>query len=384
MDWLAVRANYPGLKRATNLNSCSMGTPSEATLAALGHYTDQWVALGASAWYELWLGEVADWRKNVAKLIGCKAKEVAWTPSVSAALASLSGALDRHNRDGHGRFANRHEVIVGDLEFPTALSTFSVRPKTSIRWAKSPDGTNIPAATYAAAMGPDTQAIVASRVFYTTGAVQPVAEIQLAAKKAGALCIIDDYQATGQLPLDVGKLGLDVAVGGSLKWLCGGVASGWMFVRSSLIKDLEPTHAGWWANAGMFDFQPDTFRFWDDARRFEGGELNLPSLFTSNAAIKDLLKIGPARAAERTQHLARDLVERLEAAGLPLRIHPDPALRSAIVMVKARQPEKAVARLAKQGIIVDNRPGCVRLSPHFYNTEAEGELVVDRLQAALA
>ena len=378
MDWSAFRDRFPTVRRATYLNSCSMGAPHEETLAALARFQDQWTGLGASAWYETWLGELASWRKNVAKLVGARPEEVAWTPSVSAALGSLAGALDRHDRTGEGRFAGRRKVVLGDLEFPTGLAAFGVRPDTPVAWARSKDGVHIPAAAYAAQME-GAQAVVASRVFYTTGAVQDVAAIAAAARKEGALCIVDDYQATGQLPLDVGELKLDVAVGGSLKWLCGGVACGWMAVRKPLIKQLEPTHAGWWANAGMFDFRPGEFRFWDDARRFEAGEVNLPSLFTSNAALGVLLKAGPARVAARVQELARDLAERLEDAGHALRIHPDPASRSGIVMVRRRKAKADVAKLARRGIVVDDRPGCVRVSPHAYNTLDENAAFVAAL-----
>ena len=379
MDWLAVRDQYPGLKRATYLNSCSMGSPSEATLAAARTFQDQWTGLGASSWYELWLAEMADWRKNVARLVGAKAKEVAWVPSVSAALGSLAGALDRQDRDGKGAWAGRRDVVAADLEFPTAVAAFGVRPGTSVQWAKSKDGVHVPAAGYAAAMTPSTQAVVASRVFYTTGAVQDVAAICAAARRNGSFAIVDDYQGTGQLPLDVEATCADALVGGSLKWLCGGVGSAWMVVRAKHIKALEPTHSGWWANAGMFEFKVGEFRYWDDARRFEGGEAHMPSIFTSNAAIKDQLRLGPKAIAARNAELTADLVERLEAKGHALRIHADKARRSAIVMVRRKKADKDVARLAKAGLIVDDRPGCVRVSPHFYNTVEENVALVEAL-----
>ncbi len=378
MDWAAVRDLFPQLRQVTYLNSCSMGALSSDGREALARFQDEWATLGASAWYELWMKEIGEWRSNLARLIGAAPDEVAWLPSVSAGLGSIASALGRHNASG-GRFSGRHEVVVGDLEFPTAVSSFGLRPGTTLRWAASPDGIQIPAAAYAAAMGPSTQAVVASRVFYATGAVQPVTEIAAAARAAGALAVVDDYQATGQLPLDVGAVGADVVVGGSLKWLCGGVGCGWMHVRRGLVRELEPTHAGWWANAGMFDFRIKEFRFWDDARRFEGGEVNLPSLFTSNAAFRLLHRLGPGRVARRTQDLARDLWERLEDRGVPLRIHPESAKRTAIVMVPRPDAHADVARLAKAGIIVDDRPGCVRISPHFYNTEDENEKAVQAL-----
>jgi kynureninase len=378
MDWTAVRDRYPGLERGVYLNSCSMGLPSKAVLAAQHRFQDQWSTLGASAWYDLWMGEATAWRSNIARLIGAKPSEIAWLPSVSVGLGSLAGALDRHNRSG-GKYGKRNEVVIGELEFPTAVAGFGPRPETKLRFAKSPDGVHIPFETYAREMGHATQAVVASRVFFTTGAIQDVSSIVGAARHAGALGIVDDYQATGQLALDVHSMGLDVVVGGSLKWLCGGAACGWMYVKDSLVQDLEPTHSGWWANAAMWEFDNRRFRFWDDARRFEAGEMNIASIVTANAALKEFLAVGPSRIASRTQELARDLAERLEDAGCRLKIHPDRSRRSAILMVPRPDPHADVARMAKAGVIVDDRPGCVRFSPHFYNTEQDNERAVDAL-----
>lgn len=379
-----MRDRFPAMRRKglTYLNSCSMGSPSDASLEALRTFTEQWTSLGASAWYELWLAEMAAWRKAVAKLVGARPDEIAWTPSVSAALSTLSGALDRQDREGKGRFAGRRKVVAGELEFPTAMATFGVRPDTPMAWARSPDGVHIPAEAYADLMQ-DAQAVLASRVFYTTGAVQDVTAISAAARKAGALSIVDDYQATGQVDFDFAASGADVAVGGSLKWLCGGVGCGWMAVRRPLIRTLRPTHSGWWANAGMFEFKTKGFRFWDDARRFEGGEVHLPSLFTSRASLDLFNRLGPARIERRNRELSSDLVERLEDAGFRLRVHPDPKRRSALIMVEVRDAKGAVARLARKGIVVDDRPGCVRVSPHFYNTPEEGQAFVAALGRAI-
>src|SRR5205807_1207080 len=42
------------------------------------------------------------------------------------------------------------------------------------------------------------------------------------AHRVGAHVILDVFQATGAIPVDVRALGADFAVGGVLKWLCGG------------------------------------------------------------------------------------------------------------------------------------------------------------------
>lgn len=385
MDWEALRDDYPTLSRTTYLNSCSLGALSSQARAAHAEYLEQWTDLGASAWYEIWVGEIAKWRKDVARLIGASEAEVAWMPSVGMALCTIGSALDRQNR-GEGKRAKRRAALMAELEFPSTFAAMRARPDTPLRYVPSPDGVSVPVSAYREALegkaGASTQLVVASRVFYTTGAVQDVKGIGAAARKAGAFSFVDDYQGTGQVDLDVHALGVDALASGALKWLCGGQACAFLYVRKRLIQDLEPTVSGWWANAGMFDFKLSEFRLWDDARRFELGTVNVGSVYLARAAMQVHLRLGVKALQRRIAALTQDLVERLEDAGHAMRIHPDPKKRSGIVMVKRADAKADVKALAKKGFIVDSRPGCVRISPHFYNTEEENAAIVAALGPA--
>ena len=378
MDWEALRDDYPTLARTTYLNSCSLGALSRQSREAHDRFFDQWTELGASAWYELWVDEIETWRASVAKLLGAKPKEIAWTYATATGMGSLVSALDRQNRTGVGDFAGRNVTVASDLEFPSTPAALGVGHDRSIRWLKS-EGIQTPTSAYEAALGDDVQAVVASRVFYATGALQPVADVAAAARRHGALSIVDDYHGAGQVPIDVHDAGIDVLTGGPLKWICGGPVSAWLYVREGLIDQLEPEHAGWWANEHMFDFELDKWRSWDDARRFEQGTVNMHGVFTARAAIDRINDLGQESIRRRVRELSADLEQRLEDAGQRLRCHPDPEKRTGIVMVQRDKPKADVQRLADAGIIVDDRPGCVRISPHFYNTFEENERVVDAL-----
>ena len=65
-------------------------------------------------------------------------------------------------------------------------------------------------------------------------------------------------------------LGVDFAVGGSVKWLCGGPGNGWLYVRPDLIEQLAPTLVGWQAHAAPFAFEPE-LRYADGVARFLTG-----------------------------------------------------------------------------------------------------------------
>src|SRR2546430_8062374 len=78
--------------------------------------------------------------------------------------------------------------------------------------------------------------------------------------EAGALVVLDAYQSVGTVPLDVTALGVDFAVGGSVKWLCGGPGAAWLYVRPDLQERLEPALVGWQGHARPFGFEPEIGR----------------------------------------------------------------------------------------------------------------------------
>lgn len=376
MDWEALRDDFPTLSRTTYLNSCSLGAVSTDAMDAHANYVEQWIGRGAASWYDHWLDEIADWRRNVATILGCRPGEVAWGPSVGQLVGSVASALARRHADD-----GRNDVVAFEQEFPSVAGGWSTRPDVTMKYVPSDDGITVPASTYADAMGDTTRAVVASRVHYNSGGVQDVPALAQAAKDAGTFSMIEDYHGTGQLPADVREWGVDAAVGGALKWMCGGVACCFLYVRKEIIGELEPQHSGWWGTSNMFDFDNTGFTFWDDARRFEIGEVNMHGVAMANAAQKKLLGIGMERIRSRNVELVTDLLERLEDAGQTVRVQDGAEGHSALVMVERDDPKADVKRLEqKHGVIVDDRPGCVRVSPHFYNTFEENEKFVAGLR----
>jgi len=237
---------------------------------------------------------------------------------------------------------------------------------------------------FAAAINTHTALVATTHVFFTSGWIQDIAAIAELAHNRGALCLVDGYQAAGQLPVDVKAAGVDIYLSGGLKWLLGGPGVVFMYVREELIDRLEPTTTGWFAAKEMFKFNPVRFERADDARRFEPGTPAVAAVYAANAGMSIIEEIGPAAVRARTRELVADLAARLRAAGLAPRLPQDMDRHAGIVMLPAAQPAQTVAALKDRRIIVDHRPGAVRLSPYFYNTEAENQAVVDAIGDALA
>jgi kynureninase len=370
-DW---RAEFPILAHTNYLNSCSLGALSRRALARIAEFHQQWHDYGASAWYELWLGRLAELRTRVAAMIGASPDELALAHSTSAALASIASALD---------YRRRPRVVVADLDFPTIAYQWLVRPDVEIVRVPSDDDATIDLARFEDAVDERTACIATSHVFFTTGAIQDVRALAEIAHRKGALCIVDGYQSAGQLPIDVLAAGVDVFVTGPLKWLLGGPGLAYLYVRGERIAELTPTIAGWFGARDQFAFDITRFEFRDDARRFELGTPALPTVHSALGGQEIIDEVGLPAIRARNAALTEHFLARAADVGLRVRCAARAEQRSAIIMVAQDDPAATVARMADERIIVDSRPGYVRVSPHFYNTHAEMDTAIDALLAGV-
>src|SRR5438034_9478677 len=110
MDWSAWRDEFPTFRTLTYLNTCSLAPLASRVRAAQERFLDEWEALGASAWYELWVDALDSLRGKVARVLGARHEEIALAPSVSVALPAVVTALDH---------AQRPRLLLPALEFPT-------------------------------------------------------------------------------------------------------------------------------------------------------------------------------------------------------------------------------------------------------------------------
>ena len=372
-DLIAHRDQFPILNRKTYLNTCSLGALSRRSMEAMDEFMELWNTHGASAWYEIWWGELQGVRDSFAQLIGATGREIAIQPNVSVALSAVASALD---------FSKRPKVVMTELDFPTVFYQWMVKrhPEIELVVLESDDGVTVPVEKYEGAVDERTALVSTSRVFFTTGGIQDIGAITETAHRKGAQVFVDDYQGTGQVPIDVKDLNVDYLVTGGLKWLLGGPGIAFLYVRDDLIERLEPTITGWFANAHQFEFQPQKFAFRDDAARFELGTPALAPVYAARGGLEIVREIGPQRLRERTSYLATDLIDRARDRGFRLRVAEAEADRTGIVMVEMEGPDRVVQALAERDIIVDYRPGAVRISPYFYNTVEENERVLDAIE----
>jgi kynureninase len=370
-DFESLRDEFPILARKTYLNSCSLGALSRRSEAYLAEFVERWHDMGASAWYRHWLGRVEDLRGQVSDFLGTTPRELALLPSTSAALAAVTESIDARGRN---------RVVCTELDFPTLAYQWAVKPEIEMVVLKSPDGIRIDPEQFAEAVDDRTLFLATSHVFFATGYEQDLNALADIARAAGAYSLIDGYQGAGQTDLTLPGTGVDFYTTGPLKWLLGGPGLAYLYVRDQLVEELEPRLTSWFATKRQFDFDLGGFEYRDDARRFELGTPALPTVHTALGGQEIIDEVGLPAILRRNRELTDHLIDAAERAGMSLTL-ADPDHRTFILMIQHDDPSGAVKHLAEQGIIVDYRPGHVRVSPHFYNTTDELDRCIEVLAA---
>lgn len=224
------------------------------------------------------------------------------------------------------------------------------------------------------------------------GLVNPAAEVGRIANAHGIPYLLDACQAVGQLPVDVAAIGCDMLAATGRKFLRGPRGTGFLYMKRALLERTEPAMIDMYGATWVRD---DRYRLRPDARRFETWESNYAARLGLGAAIEEALAIGIPRIEGRVKALAGSLRALLsDMSGVTVRdLGPDPA---AIVTFTLDRLDTAVvaSRLAERGINVSvsapsstpidgerrKLPDLVRASPHYYNTEAEIERLVDAVR----
>ena len=375
-ELLAYRSEFPILQRKTYLNSCSLGALSNRSMQGLAQFMEMWNEWGAHAWYEIWMGEIAKARQKFAAIIGAQLHEVAIAPSVSVALSSIASALD---------YSKRNNVVMADMDFPTLASQWLVKQRIGVecRFVESPDRIYTPPELFEREVDDKTVLVATSRVFYTSGYIQDIRSVADIAHKHGAYMLVDDYQGTGQIPINVNAMDVDFLVTGTLKWLMGGPGLAFVYIREGLISQLQPTIAGWFGHSEQFQFKTREFDFRPDATRVEMGTPAVAAIYAANGGLDIVQEISVEQICERTRYLTNDLIAQAREHGWKVRAPLEPEQRSSIVMLEIEQPEEVVKALVARNIITDSRPGLLRASPYFYNTIEENALVIGAIAEIL-
>ncbi len=379
-DLLERRADYPVLARSTYLASHTLGAMHRRTPDRLAAYSALWAELGVTAW-EDWATEAWRVADLVGSLVGAPPGTTVMRQNVADLLGDVISCFDWHGR--------RNRVVTNALSWPGSLNTWSQIGRLGgepVVVPGEPDGVHLDVQRMVDAIDERTLLVDCSHVLFRTSTLVDVQPLVERAHEVGAVVLVDGYQAAGTVPVDVVDLGVDLYVGGSVKYLSGGPGNGFMYVAPHL--QLEPVTTGWFGVARPFDFDAE-LRYAEGVKRFRGGTPGIPAAYAAAPAYEALAEIGVARVRERSQSMTQALLESALERGFAVRSPRDPAQRGGHVTVDpgtdAVSSQQVHDELHRRGFVVDHRPGVgIRVSPHFYNSLDEALACLDAMQDVLA
>lgn len=314
-------------------------------------------------------------RAEFAACIGARADQVAYTPNTSGGLSLLAAGLPWREGD---------DVVVPAIDFPSAVLPWMTLRRHGVRVHRVPcDDGRVDAQQLLAACGPRTRLVCASWVQFSSGCVLDIAALGVACRRRGILLAVDGIQAVGALDVNVADLPIDALATHSYKWLLGPQGVGWLYLADSLRDRLDLAGAGPRSvvpREAYADFELDPL---PGAARLETGILPF-HLIAGAASSLALLRAAQAQgAAARVRALTAYLADGLLRRGFRLRGGPDrTAFGAGIVSFVPPDGDAARCRqhLLDAGIVTSAREGCVRVAPHFYNTEDELDALLARLE----
>lgn len=386
MDVDALRAQTPGTAHRMHLNNAGAALLSQATLDAMTRQLRLEAEIGG---YEAATAAHADIEAtyaSIARLVGGAPDEVALFDNATHAWNSAfySVPLGRGDR-----------ILTGRAEYGSnVLAYLQVAQRTGAEVVVVPNDEHgqLDTAALAELVDERTRLIGVSHVPTAGGLVNPAEEIGRIARDAGVLLLLDATQSVGQFPVDARALGADMLSATGRKFLRGPRGTGFLWVRDSALDRLDPfvaeIRSATWDGDRGFTWEPG-------ARRFESWENSYVNVLGLGSAVRQALDLGLDEIGERAIGLGHRLREQLD--DLPhVTTHDLGEVRCAIVTaaVDGWSAEDVAKALAEKQINVsttvpehsqfdtedrDVHP-LVRLSPHYYNTEAE----IDRAVGAIA
>jgi kynureninase len=371
LDFTTLRQQFPLLAERNYLAAHTLGPLPTAAFLDIEAYT-QSLYLGRRV-FPVWLERYESMFHLLETFLNAPSGSVAITSSSTAAQAAIAAAIQPN--------AKRNRIIITNLDFPSGryLWQAQVQRGFDIIDIKASEGIQIEAEDVIAQIDDRVAVIAVSLVSYINSARLDIKPIIEAAHEAGAIVVLDAYQAVGVIPLDVTALGADVVIGGMNKWLCGSLGLAFAYVEASLADRLDPVYPGWFAHAQPAKFA-QTFTPAEGARRFQQGAPSFEPIYTSRAGIQFAIDVGVEQIHQRNIELTSYLIDCADRYGIPIHTPRDPQQRGGTICLGVDRAETIVQELAALGIDIDSRSSQrIRVSPHCCNTEAECQLAIETI-----
>jgi selenocysteine lyase/cysteine desulfurase len=373
MDWLALRkAEFPITQRWAFFDHAAVAPLTGRAQKAITEWAAD-MAENGDVHEPSWIRRVEEVRGLFSKLLNADPLDVAFVKNTSEGIGIVAEGFPWRAGDN---------VVTAAEEYPANLYPWMnlAGRGVELRTVPSRDG-RLWIDDLRAAIDTHTRLVSLSFVEFASGFRNDLDAIGSLCRERGVYFFVDAIQGLGVLPLDVRKMPVDFLAADGHKWLLGPEGAGIFYIRRELLNLLHPVGVGWNSVVGARDFSRIEFTLKPHAGRWESGTLNVAGITGLGASLELLLEIGVPVIADRVKELTNDLCDRASRAGLSVfssrRTEDWSAIVSLIVPGDLRQH---VRRCRSEGLVINQRAGRVRISPHCYNTTEEIERLIKILK----
>jgi cysteine desulfurase/selenocysteine lyase len=358
---------FPITSSKTFLAHAAVSPFPRRVASAISTYTQR--ASSEGQWEYIYANMENDTRKYAAALLGASEDEIAFVSSTSMGLSMVASGLSWQQGDN---------VIIADGDFPSNVYPWLNLKSRGVQIKFIPrneDGV-VTWEDIDKLADKNTRLVSLSTVNYISGFKIDVSSIGSYLHQRNILFCIDAIQSLGAFPIDTTHI--DFLAAGANKWLLGPIGIGILYIKRKNLGLLSPTLAGWKCVQSSKSYTSYNLCFLDSAKRFEPACVSVLSLVGLNAALELLLEIKVENIARRLAMLRRIIVPSLKEKGYKVFGFNCPEQISGITSFSSRKQDIVQLRnkLDSSGFVVSLRDGldgnkCIRVSPHFYNTEEE-------------
>ena len=376
-ELLAYRNRFPTLRRGPYFAAHTLGPMPDSVPAALAAFAAAWAEQGVVAWYG-WLERIRETAAVLEGMFGAPAGSVALGPNVSVLAGQVLSCFDWTGE--------RSKLVTTDLEFPTCDYLYRAQETLGAKVEVVPSrDLVVDLERLLEAIDTRTALVAVTHVAFRSSALLDAAAVAARAHEVGALVLLDTYQSAGTVPIDVDALGVDLMVGGSVKWLLGGPGTGYLYARPEVAAGLAPRLVGWFGHEAPFAFRPSPIALAAGSGRFFTGTPNVAAHLMAAEGYRIVAEAGVDAVRAKSQRQVARLLEGFSAQGATVRGPTDPARRGGSVVVDFDGAEQTTAELIARGFTCDYRPGAgLRLGPHLYAADDECDAVVAEVAAIRA
>jgi selenocysteine lyase/cysteine desulfurase len=373
MDWNRYRQEMPITRHWAFFDHAAVAPLTDRAQKAIQEWATD-MADNGDVMEHRWVRRIEEVRGLAGKMIDADPLDIAFIKNTSEGIGIVAEGFPWKAGDN---------VVTAAEEYPANLYPWMnlASRGVELRMVQSRDA-RIWVDDISSIIDSRTRLVSLSFVEFASGFRNDLDAVGALCREHGIFFFVDAIQGLGVLPLSVRKKPVDFLAADGHKWLLGSEGAGIFYIRRELVDMMHAVGVGWNSVIGARNFGRIDFRLKQNAGRWESGSLNVGGIAGLGASLELLLEIGIPKIQERVIELTDYLCERAKKIGLEVYSSRRPEDKSGIVsiVVPDADPIQLVHRFKKEGVVINQRAGRLRVSPHFYNNYEEIDRLITLLQ----